>query len=92
MSDEKGIYVSVSTHVKGPVYDQFVAAIEAQIKDWIESSEGKAVISDAIKKAVNDQIRGVFSYGVHDEPKFKKFTDAVRRACLDTLLAKVERP
>lgn len=79
--EEKGIYLAVSTYLKGPALEAFYALVAQEAKAYIESEHGQAHIRKAVVAVLDEQIRRHFSWDFDKDPRadaFKKIvTDAM---------------
>ncbi len=90
MSDEKGFYISVSTHLKGEAYDAFLKVVEAEAKAWVASDAGRRIVKDAVVAVVKDQVQRHFSWNFDKDPRAEKFKAIVTDAMFAELFRAVE--
>lgn len=81
MSEEKGIYVSFSTHIGGAVHDELKASIERETHAWIQSDGGQAMIRRTVTKVIEQHIENAFNWYVREDPR----AQALKTAIVDEL-------
>ena len=88
MSDEdRGIYISFQTHLKGDVYDMFKTAVEKEARAWLQSEKGQKILQAAVETSIRESIGNHFGYSLRDYPAFKRFQSIVT----DEVLASITR-
>lgn len=86
MADDKGIYLSISTHIRGETYELFLAMLDREARAWLESDHGQAMVRSAVKKAIDEEIHRHFTWGFDKDPRAEEFKGRVRDAMFKHLL------
>lgn len=78
--NEKGIYVSLTEYIKGPVYEVLQKVIEEETLNWIQSSEGRAIIKRTAIEIIEREIQGEMRFGYYGDHREKVFKKIVAEA------------
>lgn len=93
MSDkEPSIYISFSTHLKGPIIEEFYRACEEEARKFLESARGQQMLKQAVEDTVAEVVRRNFGWYHHDkdDPRREKFNKIVLDKFYQALMNQVD--
>jgi len=78
--EEKGIYVSFTTYLKGPAHEAFLKAVAVETEAWIGSPAGKQAIRSAVTKSIGDLIDRQFGWSCEKDARQARFKKIISDA------------